>query len=108
MGIQQSIVTKKLKELTSSYITLSLTDLTTKAGLANPSEAEILLLQLIRRGEIDAFIDQSTGMVRFDTSAQSSDSLKTLVQCNDIEHIATKMHEVMQLSHRLRALKQQV
>lgn len=108
-SIQQSIVTKKLKELTSSYITLSLTDLTTKAGLANPSEAEILLLQLIRRGEIDAFIDQSTGMVRFDTSAQSSDSLKTLVQSkNDIEHIATKMHEVMQLSHRLRALKQQV
>lgn len=108
-GIQASIVKKKLKELTSSYITLALTDLTAKAGLSDTAEAEILLLQLIRRGEIDASIDQSTGMVRFDSPESSNHGLSTLVESkNDIEYMASKMHEAMKLSHRLRALKQQV
>lgn len=60
-----SLVKVKIRNLTKTFMTLSLSDVASKVNLANEKEAEKMVLQMIDDGEIFANINQRDGMVIF-------------------------------------------
>lgn len=58
-------------KLTRTYVTLSLADIATEAGLSGAEEAESLLLRMIHAGEISARIDRVQAMVHFSVAGES-------------------------------------
>ena len=70
-GLAQQVVASlthhKIRKLSSTYLSMSLSDIALAIGApaADPSVAEKALLQMIVQGEVQASIDDSTGMVSF-------------------------------------------
>ncbi len=56
---------RAVHRLTSTYLTLPLTDLAAAAGLQGACEAEALVRHMVARGEIFASLDARAGMVAF-------------------------------------------
>ena len=54
-----------VQRLTSTYLTLPLTDLATSAGLGGPRDAEALILACVDAGQVFARIDARAGLVAF-------------------------------------------
>ncbi len=61
MQLEQSLYKKNIQKLTKTYITLSLNDMATKVKLTTAKEAEHLMLNMIKDGEIFATINQKDG-----------------------------------------------
>lgn len=59
--LQQSFYKKNIQKLTKTFITLSLADMAVKVRLATAKDAENLMLNMIRDGEIFATINQKDG-----------------------------------------------
>ena len=59
--LKQALYKKNIQKLTKTFITLSLNDMATKVKLGSASEAERLMLSMIRDGEIFATINQKDG-----------------------------------------------
>jgi len=78
MGLVQQVVCSQtrttIQRLTRTFITLSLTDLAARVGLATPQEVEREIVGMISSGSIHARISQADGMVRFDTDPESFSS----------------------------------
>jgi len=78
MGLVQQVVCSQtrtsIQRLTRTFITLSLTDLAARVGLATPQEVEREIVGMIEAGSIHARISQADGMVRFDTDPESFSS----------------------------------
>ena len=74
---------RRIQRLTSCYMTLSLTDIATHAGLAEgAAAAEAEIVNMVASGKIAAKIDAATGMVQFvddgdDGAEDSKASLQT-------------------------------
>ncbi|CAH1155598.1 unnamed protein product [Phaedon cochleariae] len=56
---------KNIQRLTKTFLTLSLSDVASRVGLASPAEAECHILQMIEKQQIFATINQKDGMVVF-------------------------------------------
>jgi COP9 signalosome complex subunit 3 len=61
----KALLRSNMKNLTRTFLTLSLEDVATKANLKDSQEAERLLRSMVYRGEISAVIDQRAQMVSF-------------------------------------------
>ena len=59
--LQQSFYKKNIQKLTKTYITLSLADMASKVKLPSAKEAENIMLNMIKDGEIFATINQKDG-----------------------------------------------
>jgi len=57
-------------------MTLSLADIASRVHLPTPRDAEQLIVRMVEKGEIQATIDQSHGMVNFRESPESYASLQ--------------------------------
>jgi PCI domain len=69
LGLAKQVITaltrRKVLKLTSTYMTLRLDQIVAEAGFSTAAEAEKVLMNMIAGGEIQAAINQQTGIVRF-------------------------------------------
>ncbi|KAF2884217.1 hypothetical protein ILUMI_21952 [Ignelater luminosus] len=69
LGLVKQVVSvlykKNIQRLTKTFLTLSLSDVASRVGLATPSEAEKYILHMIEDEQIFATINQKDGMVVF-------------------------------------------
>jgi len=68
----------KIKRLTKTFLTLSLEDVASRAGLENSKEAEKYLVSMVESGEIFAKISHKDGMVKFGTKPEKYNSVEML------------------------------
>mmetsp|Transcript_21113 Transcript_21113/g.56867 ORF Transcript_21113/g.56867 Transcript_21113/m.56867 type:complete len:409 (-) Transcript_21113:284-1510(-) len=87
-----------IQRLSRTYVTLSLVDIASAAGLSGAAEAEAQLLIMVDKGEIKAQIDRVKGMALFSGDADVFDSneMKTVLDA--------RLEQVVTLSHKLRDL----
>jgi len=109
MGLVNQVVASQtrtnIRRLTRTFITLSLSDLASRVGLATPSDVERELVGMIEAGSIHATISQQDGMVRFDTNPESYSSPDMLRMLEEevraamaLDKQVTKMEEDMMVS----------
>ncbi|CAE7697011.1 cops3, partial [Symbiodinium pilosum] len=104
MGLAKQVLASmrrhKIRTLTKTYLTLSLAEIATEAGLGDHVEAEAVLFDMISEGEIQARIDQRTGNVSFeDAENLDTDMMQTL---------QVKLGQIMELSQRISGFEQEV
>lgn len=79
MGLVKQCLTqvhrRNIQRLTKTFLTLSLRDVANNVGLASEKEAEAYILNMIDDGEIFATINQKDGMVVFEDSSESFDTV---------------------------------
>ncbi|EME28958.1 COP9 signalosome complex subunit 3 [Galdieria sulphuraria] len=63
----KALLRSNIKNLTRTFLTLSLEDIATKASLTDSKEAERMLRSMVYQQEISAVIDQRAQMVRFES-----------------------------------------
>ena len=93
-----------IRNLTFTYTTLSLQDITSLIGLVDSRETERFLFKMIYSGEITAKIDQQTSMVRFSTTEESKWRDKEKIAQNEVALMRLEKHisDTFQVSGRLR------
>ncbi|KAL3313259.1 hypothetical protein Ciccas_008141 [Cichlidogyrus casuarinus] len=72
-----------IKNLTKTFITMSLADLASKVGLADARQAEKYLVEMIQSGDISAKICQQNGTVQFMDDQEQYDSAEMLAKINE-------------------------
>jgi PCI domain len=95
---------RNIRNLTSTYLTLSLEDIAQSACVQSIEEAEKLILKMVNIGDIKAVVDQQTRMVRFSSMDVSTTRSADKLRENEKALIGLERHirETLQLSERLR------
>ena len=95
---------RNIRNLTSTYLTLSLQDIALSACVQSSDEAEKLIRKMVGIGEIKAVIDQRTNMVRFSCMDVSTTRSAEKLRENENALVGLEKHirETLQLSERLR------
>lgn len=91
-----------VKRQTKTYLTMSLSAIAQRAGLANAAAAEDLLLQMIEAGEIFAKISARDGMVVFQDVGEAFAGADQLANINGL------IDKVMQLGRNIRDLEHEL
>lgn len=68
--VASSLYKKNIQRLTKTFLTLSLADVASRVQLSGPAEAEKIILNMIKSGDIFASINQKDGMVVFKDDPQ--------------------------------------
>ena len=84
---------KNIRQLTETFLTLSLEAIATQVELPDAHAAEILLVKMISDGEICATIDQMKGTVVFEDDAETFDSPETIALLQRHIEAAAALHE---------------
>lgn len=91
---------KNIQRLTKTFLTLSLTDVASRAQLPGPAEAEQYILNMIEDGEIFATINQKDGMVVFHDDPEKYNSPRMLARlekemaaCAELDKRVLEMEE---------------
>ncbi|CAM9092589.1 unnamed protein product [Hapterophycus canaliculatus] len=106
MGLAKQAVNaltkRKILQLTHTYITLPLSDISAKVGLADPDDAEGQILNMVEAGEICAQITSPAGTVHFqeDTHVFSSSSMTARLE-SDLQSTTELTERVRKLEARL-------
>ncbi|CAN0416769.1 unnamed protein product [Ectocarpus sp. 8 AP-2014] len=106
MGLVKQAVTaltkRKITELTHTYITLPLSDISDKVGLAHADDAQGYILNMVEVGEICAQIAYPAGTVHFreDTNTLSSTTMTARLEA-DLRSTAELTERVRKLEARL-------
>eukprot|EP00906_Rhabdomonas_costata_P027355 RCo038858 len=88
-----------IQRLTSTYLTLSLSDIASNVGLTDAKEAEAVLVKMIQAGQLSAVISQKDGMVSF-TDDISASAL--------VENLDTDVEAAQKAICRLEALNEEI
>lgn len=106
MGLVKQAVSaltkRKIMQLTHTYITLPLRDISNKVGLEDPDDAEGHILNMVEAGEICAKITSPAGTVHFreDTHMHSSVPMTSRLE-SDLRDTAELTERVRKLEARL-------
>eukprot|EP00752_Nemacystus_decipiens_P009384 g8387.t1 len=106
MGLVKQAVSaltkRKIMQLTHTYITLPLSDISDKVGLAHPDDAERHILNMVEAGEICAQITSPAGTVHFreDADMYSSVAMTSRLEA-DLQSTAELTERVRTLEARL-------
>lgn len=103
--LYSTLQTKAMKNLTSTYIKLSLQDIAQKIGAPSKAQVEADLVRLIADGAIDGSIDQATGIVSFGAGAATSSASASRT---DVTQVVEAIRESMELADKLRDIKKNV
>eukprot|EP00877_Chromochloris_zofingiensis_P003663 jgi/Chrzof1/13298/Cz07g28020.t1 len=97
-----SLPVRTIQRLTQTYVTLSLADIATTAGLTGPDEAESYILRMVASGEVHARINERDGMVTFieDPEAYNSSGMAAKIE--------GAVSKCMQLAEKLQAVNEAV
>jgi len=99
-----SLQRHKVRTLTKTYLTLSLTEIAHEAQLegATPAQVEDLLLDMISSGEVDARIDQTNGNVSFDDGVAEDDGPEVSRKLDE------QMQQILELAERVSRFETEV
>eukprot|EP00054_Salpingoeca_dolichothecata_P004886 m.32329 g.32329 ORF g.32329 m.32329 type:complete len:429 (+) comp14945_c0_seq1:212-1498(+) len=84
---------RNIKQLTETFITLSLGDIADRVKLADADAAHRQLVSMIADGEIHAEINQKTGMVSFLDDPEQYNTTETVQLLNERTREAQRLHE---------------
>jgi COP9 signalosome complex subunit 3 len=94
---------KKLLQLTRTYVTISLHDIGTAAGMKNDVEAEKTLLYLVDESKVSVGIDlKPTKMVTFLEDDESYDNVDMMNKVNE------ELSKIMDISLQLRSMDTEI
>ncbi|KAF0312920.1 COP9 signalosome complex subunit 3 [Amphibalanus amphitrite] len=91
-----------IQRLTKTFVTLSLSDVASRAQLPSAQKAELHVLGMIEEGEIFAAIDQRDGMVRF------QDSPEQYAAPEMVARLERELAQIMALERRLQQLDEEI
>lgn len=102
LGLVQQVLASSYKHniqmLTKTFITLSLSDVASRAQLSSPQEAESYLRNMIDDGEIFAIINQKDGMVSFYDDPEKYDNAAALQKIDkDIQYFMELDRKVQEM-----------
>eukprot|EP01041_Mallomonas_annulata_P001282 gene1282-2474_t len=80
LQLPDSLIRHRIRNLATTYMTLSLQDIANSVGLSNALEVEVRLLSMIESDNIAVRIDSMTGMVHFDDGCDNDDSTHIILQ----------------------------
>lgn len=111
-GLAQQVLTAhsihKIRKLSSTYLTLSLADITAAVGAPDVLSIERTLVHLIGSGEMDAHIDEGSGLVHFDSSKDQDSAGSSVSSTGEqralIDRLQRHICETVQLSEKLREM----
>lgn len=93
-----SLYKHNIQMLTKTFITLSLSDMASRAQLSSPQEAENYLRNMIDDGEIFAIINQKDGMVSFYDDPEKYDNAAALQKIDkDIQYFMELDRKVQEM-----------
>jgi len=98
----QALYRRVILRITTTYLTLSLPDIASKARLPNPKEAEKLIVRMVENGEIQASIDQSHGMVSFRESPENFANMPATI------NIDRKLKSFIETVKKLRSMDEEI
>jgi COP9 signalosome complex subunit 3 len=98
----QALVRRKIQRLTSTYVTLSLSDIAVQANLSSPADAEAHVASMIEDGAIFAKINQKDGMLSFLDDPEDYNTVEM------VETLDAKLKAVMRLSDKLHAANRDI
>jgi len=98
----QALVRRKIQRLTSTYVTLSLSDIAVQANLSSPVDAEAHVASMIEDGAIFAKINQKDGMLSFLDDPEDYNTVEM------VETLDAKLKAVMRLSDKLHAANKDI
>ena len=97
----------QIRNLTSTYVTLSLAEIAKQANLESPEEAERLLMTMVVAGEVDAKIDRSTMSVRFGSKdAANGDGCESVAE--DTALLEARLQASFALQTRIRDVQKKI
>ncbi|CAO1415503.1 unnamed protein product [Diamesa serratosioi] len=106
MGLVKQVLAtlykKKIQRLTKTFLTLSLTDVASRANLSGPAEAEKYILNMIKSGEIFATINQKDGMVVFKDDPEQYNTPQVYLKIQD------DMNSVIDLNKKLLKMDEEI
>lgn len=93
-----SLYKHNIQMLTKTFITLSLSDVASRAQLSSPQEAESYLRNMIDDGEIFAIINQKDGMVSFYDDPEKYDNAAALQKIDmDVQYFMELDRKVQEM-----------
>lgn len=98
----QSLYRRNILRHTQTYLTLSLSDISTSVKLENPAAAEKAVLRMIEEGNIFATINQRDGMVSFKEDPEQYNTNEMLTKID--RHISKSL----ELSNRIKTLDETI
>jgi len=96
--VRKALERQKIRQLTHTYITLSLGEITASSGLLSSLDGEKIILEMVNKAEIYAKIDQSTGMVRFDEDVEELESEAVMAK------LENEIQRTIEMAQRIREL----
>jgi len=90
--VKRSLVTHMVKQLTNTYLTITMNDLLEQTGLSSHSEIETELLKMVSVSGFSAKIYQQQGYVSFENSSDAYDNDKTVNYLNNHIHNTISVH----------------
>lgn len=99
LGLMKQCLTqvhkRNIKRLTKTFLTLALRDVADHVGLSSEREAEEFILNMIDDGEIYATINQKDGMVVFQDSPETFDSVKVFQKLQEDMSTCTNLIQIL-------------
>jgi len=95
-------IKSNIKRLTKTFVTLSLEDVATKAGLGSPKEAKEKIVSMIQERSIHAKVSEKDGMVQFLGNPGKFNSTKELARLEErVDAIILSNKEVKKLEEEI-------
>ncbi|XP_037091406.1 COP9 signalosome complex subunit 3-like [Pollicipes pollicipes] len=91
-----------IQRLTKTFLTLSLSDVSSRVQLNGTQRAEMYILSMIEDGEIFAAIDQRDGMVRFHDNPEQYNAPEMVAR------LERELAQIMSLGRRLQELDEEI
>lgn len=88
----KALLRSNIQNLTRTFLTLSLEDISRKANLTDSREAERILRSMVYRKEISAVIDQRAQMVRFEPIHQNGVHTKASSQVWNVTNRCVELY----------------
>jgi len=98
----QALVRRKIQRLTSTYVTLSLSDIAQQANLSSSGEAEAHVASMIEDGAIFARIDQKAEMLSFLDDPEDYNTMEM------VDQLDAKLKAVMKLGEKLQQVNRDI
>jgi COP9 signalosome complex subunit 3 len=106
LRLPRAMVKHAIRKLTSTYITLSLSDIARQVGLVDEGEAEALVVEMVDGGEVMARIDRQSMMVHFGDDDQGDNASSE--DAADVELLEERLKEAGVVANRLRDIQREI
>ncbi|CAG9804610.1 unnamed protein product [Chironomus riparius] len=100
--VLSTLYKKKIQRLTKTFLTLSLSDVASRASLSSPAEAEKYILNMIKSGEIFAAINQKDGMVVFHDDPEKYNTPHMYL------NIQEDMNKIIELNKKITQMEEEI